>query len=151
MNGKEIKAPNEHDLPARDQVEFIMQEVGVPGANDSEMPRLKELKDDSNRRKLFRRGESRPRSRKHGKYGSGRWRGFITDTPIKKGNVQSTEVGTRDVEGVHKNHFSYENFDHCSHGRKPGHRPAGENSLVSSGRLQKIQRAYPGTSGYDGK
>lgn len=49
MNGKEIKAPNEHDLPARDQVEFIMQEVGVPGANDSEMPRLVELRTIVNR------------------------------------------------------------------------------------------------------
>jgi len=44
MNGKETKAPSEHDLPPQDQIGFIMQEVGTPGGNDSEIPRLIELR-----------------------------------------------------------------------------------------------------------
>jgi hypothetical protein len=43
MNEKERMARSDHDLPPQDQIGLIIQEVGQLGANDAEIPRLKEL------------------------------------------------------------------------------------------------------------
>ena len=43
MNEQKIEAQNEHQLSPQDQIGYLMEMVGKPGNNDSELSRLKEL------------------------------------------------------------------------------------------------------------